>query len=296
MAGYEIAKTPNDEEAMETRMNWGSIFWVSLMHVGAIFSVNYLSTQNVVSLVVMYFLTGCIGITMTYHRMISHRTFVTPKWFERLCATCGALAMQGGPIKWTAIHRQHHSAPDTDMDPHSSRKGFLHCHFLWTTKWRDRFDDPVRLRRFARDVATDPYYRWLDTVAGQVIPQFILAALLYGIGGFGMVLWGVCLRMVLVYHATWCVNSATHFFGYRNYAINDLSRNTWWVALITFGEGWHNNHHAVQGVAEAGHKWWEIDPTMMVIRFFKSLGLVTRLKSIKDLDCDRSNSPVKLSA
>jgi stearoyl-CoA desaturase (delta-9 desaturase) len=111
MAGYEIAKTPNDEEAMETRMNWGSIFWVSLMHVGAIFSVNYLSTQNVVSLVVMYFLTGCIGITMTYHRMISHRTFVTPKWFERLCATCGALAMQGGPIKWTAIHRQHHSAP-----------------------------------------------------------------------------------------------------------------------------------------------------------------------------------------
>jgi stearoyl-CoA desaturase (delta-9 desaturase) len=94
--------------------------------------------------------------------------------------------------------------------------------------------------------------------------------------------------MVFVYHATWCVNSATHFFGYRNYEIDDLSRNTWWVALITFGEGWHNNHHAYQQVAEAGHKWWEVDVTMMVIRLLNAMGLVTKLKSIKDIKFEES--------
>lgn len=280
----------------ESRTNWGSLFWISLMHIGAVYALFHASFENLLALMVMYFITGCIGITMTYHRMISHRTFATPKWFERICATCGALAMQGGPIKWTAIHRQHHSHPDTDMDPHNSRQGFWYCHLGWTLRWRENFDSPQKLKRFSRDVATDPYYRWLDTVSGQLVPQFILATILFAIGGFGMVLWGVCLRLVLVYHATWCVNSATHFFGYRNYEINDYSRNTWWVALITFGEGWHNNHHAHQQVAEAGHKWWEFDATMAVIRLLKRAGLVTKLKSIKDPQVQESLSELNLSA
>ena len=277
-------------------LNWGSLFWVSLMHLGALFSLFYVSLPNIISLVVLYFLTGCIGITMTYHRMIAHRSFVTPKWFERICATFGALAMQGGPIKWTGIHRQHHSAPDTDKDPHSSRGGFFYCHVGWTMRHRDQFDSPDRLRKFSREVTTDPYYRWLDTIAGQLIPQIVLSLILYAIGGFSMVLWGVCLRMVLVYHATWCVNSATHFFGYRNYNIDDYSRNTWWVALITFGEGWHNNHHAIQHVAEAGHKWWEFDATMIVIRCLKAMGIATKIKSLKDLPSETLSGKTKLIA
>ncbi|MEI6834960.1 MAG: fatty acid desaturase [bacterium] len=281
-------------------MNWGSLFWISLMHVGAIFALYSVSsanlTANLTALIVMYFLTGCIGITLTYHRMLAHRTFSTPKWFERICVTFGALAMQGGPIKWTGIHRQHHSHPDTEMDPHNSRAGFWYCHMGWVLRWKEQFDSTDKIKKFSRDISTDPYYRWLDTVAGQLIPQFILAACLYALGGFSMVLWGVCLRMVLVYHATWCVNSATHFFGYRNYDINDYSRNTWWVALITFGEGWHNNHHAIQNVAEAGHKWWEFDTTMFVIRVLKSMGLVHKLKSIHDRPLTSARDELKASA
>ena len=273
-------------------INWGSMFWLSLMHAGAIAALWYFSFANFAAFMLLYFVTGCIGITMTYHRMISHRTFAVPKWLERVCVTCGALAMEGGPIKWTGHHRQHHSHPDTQLDPHNSRLGFFYCHVGWTFKWREEFDSQTKLRKFARDLAHDPYYQWLDTTAGQVLPQLILAGILFALGGTGMVLWGVCLRMVWVYHATWCVNSATHFFGYRNYDIDDKSRNTWWVALITFGEGWHNNHHAHQNVAEAGHKWWEIDVTMMVIRTLKKLGLVTKLKSIKDTPGASPTEPV----
>lgn len=291
----QMTSTPYQSANHTGKHNLGSIAWISLMHVGAVAAFWHTSYSNFAALALLYFLTGCIGITMTYHRMISHRTFTVPKWFERICVTFGALAMQGGPIKWTGHHRKHHSHPDTDLDPHNSRDGFFYCHMGWTLRWRDHFDNRTKLRKFARDVANDPYYCWLDTVQGQLIPQFILAGVLYYFGGLGMVLWGICLRMVLVYHATWCVNSATHFWGYRNYQIDDFSRNTWWVALITFGEGWHNNHHAIQNVAEAGHKWWEFDVTMIVIRCLKSLGLVTKLKSIKDMTKLAPDSQLKVT-
>ncbi len=269
-------------------INWTSILWVSAMHIGAVAALFYTNWQNFTAAAIMYFITGCLGITLTYHRLLAHRSFAVPKWLERVLTTCGVLAMEGSPTKWCAQHRMHHSHPDTEMDPHNSRRGFFYCHIGWTFGNRQEFDDSNKQRRFARDIHNDPYYLWLDTIAGQFLPQVLLAIVLYGIGGIGMVLWGVCLRMVFVYHATWCVNSATHFFGYRNYEIDDLSRNTWWVALITFGEGWHNNHHAYQQVAEAGHKWWEVDVTMMVIRLLNAMGLVTKLKSIKDIKFEES--------
>ena len=263
-------------------LNWTSILWLSAMHIGAVAALFYTNVPNVIAASILYFITGCLGITLTFHRLLAHRSFAVPKWLERILATCGALAMEGSPIKWCAHHRMHHSHPDTEMDPHNSRRGFFFCHIGWTFNNRPAFDDGNKIRRFTRDIGNDNYYRWLDTTMGQFLPQLTLAAILYAIGGVGMMLWGICFRMVFVYHATWCVNSATHFFGYKNYDIDDLSRNTWWVALLTFGEGWHNNHHAHQHVAEAGHKWWEIDVTMMVIRTLKALGLVTKLKSIHD--------------
>jgi fatty-acid desaturase len=264
-------------------LNWPTILWLSAMHIGAATALFYPSKANLMALLTLYFITGCLGITMTYHRLLAHRTFALPKWLERVFVTCGALAMQGGPMKWSAQHRMHHANPDTEMDPHNSHRGFLHCHVAWMFVFRPQFDGHQKLLRFTRDIHNDAYYRWLDTPSGQFLPQFILAATLFAIGGTSMLLWGTCLRMVLVYHGTWCVNSATHFFGYRNYNTADKSRNTWWVALITFGEGWHNNHHAHQGVAEAGHKWWEIDITMLMIRLLNQLGFVTKLKSIRDV-------------
>jgi len=264
------------------KINWTPLLWVLAMHVGAVAALVTLNWQNALVAFILYVLTGCFGITLTYHRLLAHRSFAVPKWLERTLATIASLAMQGGPIKWIAIHRMHHSHPDTDLDPHTSRRGFFYCHMGWTMVVNPQFDAPDKLRRFARDIHADAYYRWLDTTTGQFLPQVVLAVALFFIGGWSMVLAGICLRMVALYHATWCVNSATHFFGYRNYDVNDMSRNTWWVALMTFGEGWHNNHHAHQQYAEAGHKWWEFDPTMLVIRTLSACGLATRIKSIRE--------------
>jgi stearoyl-CoA desaturase (delta-9 desaturase) len=258
-----------------------TILWVGAMHLGAIAALFFFSVENLIAFSILYFLTGCIGITLTYHRLLAHRTFSVPKWLERVLATFSSLAMEGGPIKWVAHHRMHHANPDTEKDPHTSRKGFFYCHMGWTFIRRDDFDNPNVHKRYARDIHSDPYFRFLETTTGQFLPQVVLATILFLIGGWAMVLWGVCLRMVFVYHATWLVNSATHFFGYRNYDTHDEARNTWWVALLTFGEGWHNNHHAYQQVAEAGHKWWEFDLTMLIIRAMSWLGLATKIKTIK---------------
>jgi fatty-acid desaturase len=268
----------------DRKFNWTSILWVSLMHFGAFIGLFFYSNSNLFAMAILYGITGCLGITLTYHRLLAHRSFAVPHWLERILTTIGALAMQGGPIKWIAQHRIHHSNPDTDKDPHTSLNGFFFCHVGWTLVKQPKFDSPAILRKFARDINSDSYYRWLDTTMGQLLPQLILGLLLFSIGGLSMILWGICVRMVLVYHATWCVNSATHFFGYRNYDVNDRSRNTWWVALITFGEGWHNNHHAHQHFAEAGHKWWEFDPTMKVIQLLSLCGLATKIKSIKNFE------------
>ena len=263
--------------------NWPSILWLTAMHIGAVASLFFASRPNLIAASILYFVTGCLGITMTYHRLLAHRSYALAKPLERFFVTCGALAMEGGPIKWSGQHRMHHSNPDTEQDPHNSYRGFWHCHMAWMFKYRPQFDSRPKILRFTRDIHCDGYYRWLDTPQGQFLPQICLASLLFAIGGLGMVLWGVCLRMVLVYHGTWCVNSATHFFGYRNYATSDRSRNTWWVALITFGEGWHNNHHAFQWACEAGHKWWELDVTFMMISILNRMGLVTKLRSFRDL-------------
>ncbi len=279
--------TATNNPTHTTGLNYGSVLWIPLMHVGALAAIPFFSTRNLAVAALLYFVTGCLGITLTYHRMLAHRTFAVPKWLERILATFAALAMEGGPIKWIGHHRMHHAHADTDLDPHDSRRGFFYCHVGWTFLYKPAFDDPERQRKFARDIYNDPYYRWLDTTPGMLIPQAILAGILFlvaggGMAGLGLILWGVCLRMTLVYHATWLVNSATHFFGYKNYAVDDMSRNTWWVALFGFGEGWHNNHHAHPGCVEAGHKWWEFDITMGVVRLLNSLGLVTKMKSIRD--------------
>jgi stearoyl-CoA desaturase (delta-9 desaturase) len=178
--------------------NWPSLLWLLTMHIGAIAALFFFSKANLVAEIIMYFITGCLGITLGYHRIMAHRALGVPKWLERVFVTCGALAMEGGPIKWCAHHRMHHANPDTENDPHNSRHGFFYCHVGWTLKFRPFFDSPDKLRRFSRDINQDPYYRWLDTTMGQFLPQLALATILFAIGGIGMVLWGVCLRMVLV--------------------------------------------------------------------------------------------------
>jgi len=226
----------------------------------------------------MNFMTGCVGITLCFHRLLTHRAYQVPKWLERILATFGVLAMQGSPLEWIGHHRMHHAASDTPKDPHNAGYGFWYSHWGWLFIKSDEFDDPKRLRRFARDIAADPYYRLMESNYMQVLVQVIAAGILYAIGGIEYVIWGTFVRLVVVYHSTWAVNSASHIWGYRNYEVDDTAKNNWVVALLTWGEGWHNNHHAFGDVAPSGHRWWEVDVTYMIIRAFKFLGLATKIK------------------
>ncbi|MGA0174409.1 MAG: acyl-CoA desaturase, partial [Phycisphaerales bacterium] len=193
-------------------------------------------------------------------------------------ATLGALCWQGGPLHWVGTHRLHHAESDSELDPHSPQHGFTWSHILWCFHQRPDGRDPFEV---TKDLARDPYLVWLDR--WFLLPQVGLAAVLYGIGywatgtgmgALGYVIWGVCVRTIFCYHATWFVNSAAHTWGYRNFRTTDGSRNTWWVALLSFGEGWHNNHHAQQRSAAHGMRWWEVDPTWWTIRALERMGLV----------------------
>ncbi len=145
--------------------------------------------------------------------------------------------------------------------------------------WRaPEFDDPARLRKYARDMVADPYFSWLSDYRSMVGIQLALAVVLYAWGGAAFVLWGIFVRLAVVYHVTWLVNSAAHCFGYRNHATSDRSTNCWWVSLLAFGEGWHNNHHAAPDYAHVQHQWWEFDALWQVTRLLEATGQVWGVK------------------
>jgi sn-1 stearoyl-lipid 9-desaturase len=227
---------------------------------------------------VLYWVTACLGVTIGYHRMLSHRAFRVPQWLERFFATCGALSCQHGPIDWVGLHRHHHKFSDTEVDHHSSLKGFWWSHMGWMFAPIPAMGAVTRL---TGDLAKDPYYRWLNT--NFLLLQVPLAALLFwigtatGAGGWGLVLWGIPLRLVVVYHCTWLVNSATHCWGDVSHASGDNSKNNWWVAALTFGEGWHNNHHAYPHSARHGFGP-QIDLTWQHIRLMRFLGLAKHVR------------------
>ena len=254
---------------------WKTIIFLGLVHLGALFAFfpSNFSWSAVGVALVLHWVTGGLGVTLGWHRLVTHRSFETPKWLEYFFVLCGTLSCEGGVIDWVGWHRQHHVYSDTDGDPHDANQGFWWSHMGWML-----FDIPAdaEIPRYTRDIADDPVYQFLDT---YFIPiQITLGLLLYAIGGWPFVVWGVFVRLVAVFHCTWFVNSATHKFGYRTYDCGDLSTNCWWVALVTYGEGWHNNHHAFQYSARHGLQWWEIDLTWMTIWLLQALGLATKVK------------------
>lgn len=259
--------------------------WVTLLFMAAVHGIallaflpgNFSWTAVGVALL-LHWVTGCLGITLGWHRLISHRSFQVPKWLEYFFLFCGALACQHGPIMWVGLHRHHHAHSDQSNDHHDSNKGFWWSHMGWMLR-----EVPAKqeISRFTRDIATDPVYLFFEKYFLAL--QILLGVLLYALGGWSFVLWGIFVRMVAVYHCTWLVNSATHKFGYRNYQTDDKSVNCWWVALLTYGEGWHNNHHAFQYSARHGLKWWEIDLTWMTIRLLQRLGLAQKVKLANSL-------------
>jgi stearoyl-CoA desaturase (delta-9 desaturase) len=211
-----------------------------------------------------------------YHRLLSHRSFQVPTWLEYAIALVGAAAVQGGPIFWVAGHRLHHAhTEDVEKDPYSARKGFWWSHMLWLFYPKEEFFNPNLYRKYAPEMARDPFYLWLDKY--YLLLQIPLGVALYLLGGWSYIIWGMCVRSVLLWHSTWFINSVTHMWGYRTFETNDNSRNLWWAAIVTYGEGWHNNHHAYPHVAKAGWRWWEVDVTWWAIQLLRSLGLATKV-------------------
>lgn len=252
-------------------LRWHIILFMAAVHLVALISLPFVSVPNLVALGILYPLTA-IGVTIGLHRMMSHHSFEAPKWLERFLVTCGALAAQGGPIEWIGLHRHHHINSDLPQDHHDSRRGFWWAHMRWMFHSVPAMD---KIENLTKDLQKDPYYVWLEQ--NFLLLQLPLAALLYLVGGWSMVGWGIFVRLVVVYHITWLVNSATHTWGYQSFDSEDNSRNNWWVALLTFGEGWHNNHHARQVRARHGMRWWELDVTYWIIFTLEKLRLVRRV-------------------
>ncbi len=257
---------------------WNTGIGLAVIHAGAVFallpSLFHWSSLGVMAL--LWYITGALGISLCYHRILTHRSLKVPKPLEYLTAFIGTLALQGGPIEWVSTHRIHHAHTDKDGDPHDAHRGMLWTHFEWLYRPNVARPTDVEQQRYALDLWSQPVYRFLDRYA--VLLQLALGVALFFAGGWSWVVWGIFARLVVVYHVTWLVNSAAHRFGYQSYRTGDQSTNCWWVALLTWGEGWHNNHHAFPFSARHGLKWYEFDPSWLTIRVLKALRLASDIK------------------
>jgi stearoyl-CoA desaturase (delta-9 desaturase) len=257
-------------------LNWVSVAFFATIHALALLAPWFFSWSALGVTIFLHWLFGSIGICLGYHRLLTHRSFQVPKWLEYIIATIGALAVQGGPIFWVASHRLHHAHPEDEAkDPYSARRGFWWSHMLWLFCQNRQFFDYEAYKKFAPDLARDSFYRWIDRYF--LLLQIPLGLLLYVLGGWSFVIYGMFLRLVLLWHSTWLINSASHLRGYQTYGVDDGSRNLWWAALLTYGEGWHNNHHAQPHVAPAGRQWWEVDVTWWAIQVLKTFGLAKKV-------------------
>ena len=261
------------------KLNWPTVLVLVVLHVGAIAAPFMFSWRNLaVMLFFLWFATG-LGISMGYHRLHTHRSYQVPLALEYLFATCGALTFEGGPIFWVATHRIHHQKSDQPGDPHSPRDGGWWAHVGWILVGEAKHNNTRLMSKYAPDLAKHRFYVWLNDY--HWLPNVALGVLLLAVGGLPMFLWGICLRVVIGLHATWLVNSATHMWGSRRFATRDDSRNTWWVALITFGDGWHNNHHAHPTSARHGLAWYEFDLSWIQIQILKFFGIAKGVKVAK---------------
>jgi stearoyl-CoA desaturase (delta-9 desaturase) len=222
---------------------------------------------------------------MGYHRLLTHRGYKTYKWVEYFLTFCATLALEGGPIFWVATHRIHHQHSDQEGDPHSPIDGKWWAHMGWILMGKSMHHDATTLARYVPDLAKDKFHVWITKY--HYVPQIILGIVLLAIGGLPWLLWGTFLRTVFLLHGTWLVNSATHSWGTRRFRTRDLSTNSFWVALLTFGEGWHNNHHAHPSSAAHGFKWYEIDMNWYGIWLLQKLGLAWDVKRVRLADVER---------
>lgn len=257
-------------------VNWITTIAMVAFHIAAVAAFFYVDLGAIIAAVVLYFVGGMLGIGMSYHRLLTHRSYKTPKWMEYFLTLCATLALEGGPIFWVAVHRVHHQKSDRDGDPHSPRDGRFWSHMGWILMGQGLHQETALLARYAPDLAKDRFH--VALTKWHWVPQVVVGLGLLAFGGIPYVLWGIGFRTVVGLHTTWAVNSATHIWGSRRFATKDDSTNNWWVALLSFGEGWHNNHHAHPTSARHGLAWYELDLNWIGISFLRAIGLAWDIK------------------
>ena len=257
-------------------LNWITFVAMTVYHIGAVAALFYIDSGAMLAAAFLWWITGSLGIGMAYHRLLTHRGYKCPKWVEYFLTTCGALALEGGPIFWVATHRIHHQLSDKDGDPHTPKEGAWWAHIGWVMFGKAMHHDTEVLRRYVPDLSKDPFHVWMTQ--WHWVPQVVVGLALLAYGGIPYVLWGVFFRTTFGLHATWLVNSATHMWGSRRFDTRDDSRNLWWVGLLAWGEGWHNNHHAHPVSMRHGLAWWEFDINYIQIKFLEMIGLAWDLK------------------
>jgi sn-2 palmitoyl-lipid 9-desaturase len=264
-------------------LDWPIVGWLAVVHLGALAAPFCFTWQGLIAFCLFSWISGGLGVCLGYHRCLTHSSFQTFRWVRHTLGLLGTLAGEGPPITWVAVHRKHHRFSDQPGDPHSPHDGGWWSHILWVFPRPKEPQWQNMMQTYAKDLSKDRFFRMLD--ATFLLWHIGLGAGLLALGwccwdlrtGVSLLVWGMFLRLVYVLHVTWLVNSAWHMWGYRNYQTTDDSRNLWWVGLLAFGEGWHNNHHACPARAAHGHRWWEFDSTYLVIRLMEKVGLAWKV-------------------
>ena len=274
----------------ERRIDWLRVLPFAVLHLSCLGVLWVGWSPLAVAVAVLAYWVRMFAVTAFYHRYFSHRTFRTSRLVQFLFAVLGSAAAQRGPLWWAGHHRHHHRHSDTDGDLHSPREhGFWWSHMLWITT---RSNFPTRLYNVS-DLARFPELRVLDRF--DVIIPLLLALAMYALGdywgarfpdsgtsGGQMLVWGFSVSTVVLFHATCTINSLAHLFGSRRFATRDNSRNNLWLAFITMGEGWHNNHHRYPGSTRQGFYWWEPDATYYLLKLLSWIGLVSDLRPVPE--------------
>jgi fatty-acid desaturase len=280
--------------AVTNRIVWRYTAPIVTLHLLAlaVFIPWLFSWTGVVLLVVGIYVYGGLGINIAYHRLLTHRSFKCPLWLERFFVVVAICCLEDSPGSWVATHRLHHNDSDERPDPHSPLVSFLWSHVGWMLVENREVRSFSAYERFARDVLRDPFYMRLQRTKLTIWIYVAHAAVYYLAGftagwaaggnllagvqfGLSLLVWGAIVRTVCVWHITWSVNSLAHLYGYRSYETGENSRNNWFVALLSNGEGWHNNHHVDPASASVSHRWWEIDPIYGLIRVLEFVGLAS---------------------
>ncbi len=256
--------------------NWKNIAIVISFHLLAIPAFFTMSWANFAALMIGNWVVGSLGVGLGWHRLLTHRSFKAPKWVEYVTSIFATMSMQDPPDKWIATHRMHHAFTDTDKDPHSIRPGFWWAQIGWVVWGRAQDHDEATMKKYVPDLLKDRGHRLISRYF--YVPIIVSAFLFFAIGGWQMVVWGVFARVVVGWHTTWFVNSLAHMYGKRPHDTGDMSTNNWFVAILTFGEGWHNAHHMWPTSARHGLKWYQFDMNWITIRLLEKLGLATDIR------------------